>query len=48
MESHFLENKFFIVSLRISIVIDVFDFLKCFIDIIIKYKFHDERMFSVN
>ena len=32
----------------IFIIIDIFNFLTCFIDILHNYKFHDERVFSVN
>ena len=42
----FFENKFFIVLL-ISIIIDNFGFLRCFSDILHKYKFYDERVFPV-
>ena len=48
MESHFLKTNFSLSHLLISIITDIFDFLRCFIDILHKYKFHDERVFSVN
>ena len=47
MESHFLKTNFSLSRLLISIIIDIFDFLRCFIDILHKYKFHGERVYSV-
>ena len=49
MVSHFLKTNFSLSHLLISIIIDIFNFLRCFIDIVLhKYKFHNEKVFSVN
>ena len=42
--SDFLKTNISLSHLLISIIIDIFDFLRCFIDIIHKYKFHAERV----
>ena len=48
MESHFLKTNFSLSHLLISLIIELFDFFRCFIDILHKYKFHDKRVFSKN
>ena len=48
MESYFLKTNFSLSHLLISIIISIFHFVRCFIDILRKYKFHDERGFFVN
>ena len=42
------ETDFLLSHFLISIIIDIFDLLRCFIDILHKYNFHDERVFFVN
>ena len=54
--SNFFENgfnkiqitNFLLFHLIISAIINILNFLRFFIDILHKYKFHDERVFSVN
>ena len=48
MESHFLETNFSFCHLLVCIMIDIFDSLRCFIDILHKYKFYDEKECKVN
>ena len=48
MENHFLKINSSLSHLRISIIIDIYDFLRCFFDIVHKYKFYDDRVLFVN